>query len=68
MTEYQELRRRQREAGVAARRTAERNRRNIESRRRAWNVLASRHPEEFADLLAAERAGVDAERGPLPGD
>lgn len=55
-------------ADVAKERSAEKTRRNVEARRRAWNVLALRYPDEFAGLLATERAGVDAERGPLPGD
>lgn len=49
-------------------RNAEKNRRNAESRRRAHLILAQRHASEYAKLLEVEAAGLDEERGPLPGD
>lgn len=84
MTPYQELRaacaggavevvagrprRRRFDEATAKERNAENTRRHSEARRRAHAVLVSRYPAVFAALLEAERAGVDAERGPLPGD
>ena len=53
---------------VARARNAERTRRSMEARRRALLILSQRYPDEFAALLVTERAGVDVERGPLPGD
>lgn len=49
-------------------RQQERARRNAETRRRATLILAQRYPEEYEQLMRTEGAGVDAERGPLPGD
>lgn len=71
-TAYQQLRGagrpREYDPAVAKARRAEQVRRSTEARRRAWMVLAARHSAEFDRLLAAERAGLDAEKGPLPGD
>lgn len=53
---------------VRAARTAERNRRNTEVRRRATTILIERYPEEYAELARIEAEGLDTERGPLPGD
>lgn len=53
---------------VAKERAAERNRRNMEAKRRALMVLASRYPNEFEKLKDAELAAIHAEKGPLPGD
>jgi hypothetical protein len=35
---------------------------------RALVVLRHRYPEEYAVIYANERAALDVERGPLPGD
>jgi hypothetical protein len=72
-TAYQKLRRgpgrpREYPPAVAKARRAEQVRRSTEARRRALMVLAARHPDEFDRLLAAERDGLDTEKGPLPGD
>ncbi len=56
------------EPEVAKARRAERNRRTVETRRRALILLADRYPEEYAALARTEAQGVDQERGPLPGD
>lgn len=61
-------RRVKRDPEVAKARQAEKTRRYQESRRRSHIVLVSRHEDEFEEILAAERTGVDEERGPLPGD
>ena len=53
---------------VAKARQAEATRRAVEARRRATMILGLRYPDEYEVLLKSERAGVDAERGPLPGD
>ena len=47
-------------------RGAERTRRAMEARRRAWMLLTDAHPEEFAALLADMTAQINAERGDLP--
>ena len=53
---------------VAKARQLDRARREQEARRRAAIMLAAAHPEEWDELLTAEKRGVDDERGPLPGD
>lgn len=53
---------------VAKARASERSRRHAEAQRRANVVLRDRHNDEWRDLYEAERAGLDADRGPLPGD
>lgn len=53
---------------VAKARAAERGRRAAETRRRATVILIERHAKEYAELAEIERAGLDDERGPLPGD
>lgn len=72
VSEYQKLRTKGRprrfSPKVAKARSAERVRRATEARRRAWMVLAARYPDEFAELQATERAALDEEKGPLPGD
>lgn len=57
-----------RDPEVAKARAAERNRRNVEARRRAYLVLAQRYQAEFDEIYEAETRGLAAERGPLPGD
>lgn len=47
-------------------RALENVRRNMEARRRTLKHLAINHPEEFRELLAANRRMVDQERGRLP--
>lgn len=77
-TEYQRLRdsqnlvsatsRRKFDPDTAKRRAREKTRRYMEARRRVSAVLMARHADEVHDLMQAELAGVDQERGPLPGD
>ena len=53
---------------IAKLRQKEQAYRTTEAHRRKGVVLAARYPDEAAELLEAERRGLDAERGPLPGD
>lgn len=57
-----------RDPKVAKARAAEKTRRYQEASRRAVIVLKGRFPEEWAAIFAEEQAGVDSEKGPLPGD
>lgn len=60
--------RRQFPAAIADARRLERTRRHAEAQRRARLVLQDRHRAEYDELYAIEKAALDAERGPLPGD
>lgn len=53
---------------VSRERTLERTRRHAEAQRRARLVLQDRYREEYDALYAVEKAALDQERGPLPGD
>lgn len=53
---------------TAKARSAERTRRLMEARRRAVTMLIEAHEDEYDALFGVEQKGVDAERGPLPGD
>lgn len=53
---------------VAKAHTAEKNRRNAESRRRASIVLKAMYPDLYEEIRRREVAALDRERGPLPGD
>jgi hypothetical protein len=75
VTAYQELRRRGRAprasrlpADVQGARNRERTRRAMEAQRRTAAVMRDRHLAEWRAVYAEELAGVQAERGPLPGD
>jgi succinate dehydrogenase/fumarate reductase flavoprotein subunit len=61
-------RRPRRHPTVARLRQAEVVNRDNAARYRARAILAGRHNVEYRALLAEQRAAVNTERGPLPGD